>query len=210
MASRVVEIFQDQGLVERIKNRLPYLFELAELESSRGNKVGMEVGSLREKIIIALFIYKFGEENVETNIQITKAEIDVKIFGEPVSIKTITGPNLSGIKLRWTVDSTKAKEFAKSYQPYCDIVLVQVNWDSEGGFYYIPLESQQKVFDQLGRDKYIKLPKQGTNPRGIEITKEAMLRLVDSEMSKKIPVSWRKEGIQFSPYKRWIDLWRND
>lgn len=130
---------------------------------------------------------------METNIQITEPETDVKIFGEPISIKTITGRSFNGIKLRWTVDSTMAKEFMKSYQPYCDIVLVQVNWGYEGGFYYIPLESQQKVFDQLGRDKYIKLPKQGTNPRGIEITKEAMLRLIDSEISRNIPIIWQKK-----------------
>jgi len=70
MSSRLIEIFEDTKLVNRIKNKLPYLFQLAELESSRAGKIGMEVGSLREKIIIALLIYKFGEANVETNIPI--------------------------------------------------------------------------------------------------------------------------------------------
>ena len=68
MSSRLIEIFDDAKLVNRIKNKLPYLFQLAELESSRAGKIGMEVGSLRERIIIALLIYKFGEANVETNI----------------------------------------------------------------------------------------------------------------------------------------------
>ena len=70
MSSRLIEIFEDTKLVNRIKNKLPYLFQLAELESSRAGKIGMEVGSLRERIIIALLIYKFGEANMETNIQI--------------------------------------------------------------------------------------------------------------------------------------------
>ena len=70
MSSRLIEIFEDTKLVNRIKNKLPYLFQLAELESSRAGKIGMEVGSLRERIIIALLIYKFGEANVETNIPI--------------------------------------------------------------------------------------------------------------------------------------------
>ena len=70
MSSRLIEIFEDTKLVNRIKNKLPYLFQLAELESSRAGKIGMEVGSLREKIIVALLIYKFGEANVETNIPI--------------------------------------------------------------------------------------------------------------------------------------------
>lgn len=58
MARRLVEIFEDKKLVDKIGKRLPYLFQLAELESSRAGKVGMEVGSLREKIVIALLIYK--------------------------------------------------------------------------------------------------------------------------------------------------------
>ncbi len=45
MARRLVEIFEDKKLVDKIGKRLPYLFQLAELESSRAGKVGMEVGS---------------------------------------------------------------------------------------------------------------------------------------------------------------------
>ncbi|MHC1572466.1 MAG: ThaI family type II restriction endonuclease [Methanosarcinales archaeon] len=65
MPDRLAEAFTDEKLVDRIKTHLPYLFQLAELESSRAGKIGMEVGSLRERIIIALIIYKFGEANVE-------------------------------------------------------------------------------------------------------------------------------------------------
>jgi len=57
MPGQLIEIFKDKKLVNKIKTRLPYLFQLAELESSRAGKIGMEVGSLRERIIIALLIY---------------------------------------------------------------------------------------------------------------------------------------------------------
>ena len=90
-SNKLTEIFNDEKLVNKIKVRLPYLFQLAELESSRADRIGMEVGSLREKIIIALLIYKFGEENVETEIPITEPEIDVKLFGAPISIKSTKG-----------------------------------------------------------------------------------------------------------------------
>jgi len=83
MTSRLFEIFEDKELVGKIKKRLPYLFQLAELESSRAGKTGMQVGSLREKILIALLIYKFGENNVETDIPITEREIDVTLFWIP-------------------------------------------------------------------------------------------------------------------------------
>lgn len=177
MSSRLAEIFEDKELVNRIKNKLPYLFQIAELESSRAGKIGMEVGSLRERIIIALLIYKFGEENVETEIPITEPEVDVKLFGKPISIKTITGKGFSGVKLIWTVDTQKAREFRETYYPRCDILLVQINWGGVGGFYYIPVEAQQKLFDRIGRNKYIKLPKPGTNPRGVEISRKALSAL---------------------------------
>ncbi len=210
MPSRLIEIFEDKKLIEKIKRRLPYLFQLAELESSRAGKTGMEVGSLRERIIVALLIYKFGEANVETEIPITEREIDAKLFGEPLSIKTITGKSFGGVKLIWTVDAQKAKEFRKEYYPHCDILLVQINWDNLGGFYYIPLEIQKRLFDKIGRRKYIKLPKAGTNPRGVEITKEALSTLAKDDESRRIEISWQKVRINFNPYKKWVDLWRED
>ncbi len=210
MSSRLTEIFEDEKLVKRIKNKMPYLFQLAELESSRAGKIGMEVGSLREKIIIALLIYKFGEENVETEIPITEPEVDVRLFGEPISIKTITGKEFSGVKLIWTVDAQKAREFRDTYYPRCDILLVQINWGSTGGFYYIPVEAQQKLFDRIGRNRYIKLPKPGTNPRGVEISKEALSALTKDYLSKVIEINWQKARIDYDPYKRWIDYWRED
>jgi hypothetical protein len=57
MPGHLIEIFEDKNLVDKIKRRLPYLFQLAELESSRAGKIGMEVGSVRERIIVALLIY---------------------------------------------------------------------------------------------------------------------------------------------------------
>lgn len=89
MADHLDQIFLDAVLVNKIKTKLPCLFQLAEFESSRAGKIGMEGGSLREKIIIALLISKFGEENVSTEIPITEPEVDVKLFNEPLSIKTI-------------------------------------------------------------------------------------------------------------------------
>jgi len=48
--SRLIEIFEDEKLVIKIKKILPYLFQLAEIESSRAGRIGMEVGSMREKM----------------------------------------------------------------------------------------------------------------------------------------------------------------
>jgi hypothetical protein len=196
--------------VGKIKKRLPYLFQLAELESSRAGKIGMEVGFLRERIIVSLLIYKFGEANVKTEIPITEPEVDVSLFGQPISIKTITGNRLGGVKLIWTVDAQKAKEFRENYYPHCDILLVQISWNDKGGFYYIPLGAQERLFDKIGKKKYIKLPKLGTNPRGVEITKEALETLAKDKESRYIEINWQKAKIDYNPYKRWVDYWKED
>ena len=92
-----------------------------------------------------------------------------------------TNKEFSGVELIWTVDTQKARESRENYYRRCDALLVQVNWDAKGGFYYLPLEVQEKVFREIGRGKYIKLPKPGTNPRGVEITKEALAADEDSK-----------------------------
>ncbi|GHT34305.1 hypothetical protein FACS189427_01380 [Planctomycetales bacterium] len=124
----IKELFDDQALVEKIKVKLPKLFQIAELESSRDGKIGMEVGTMREKILTALLIYTFGEENVNSKIPTTEAEVDVKLFDEPVSVKTKTSKskNPGGFKLIWTVDEDKAAEFGKTYEPSCGMILVHM------------------------------------------------------------------------------------
>jgi hypothetical protein len=210
MENHLLEIFEDSKLVEKIKRRLPYLFQLAELESSRAGKVGMEVGSVRERIIVALLIYKFGDENVEAEIPITEPEVDVILYGSPISIKTITGKNLNGVKLSWTVDESKAKEFQNNYYPKCDVILIHINWNNFGAFYYIPLSVQEKVFREIGRENYIKLPKKGTNPRGTEITKIALSKLIEDDGTKKIEIFWAKQNLKFNAFTRWVELWREE
>ncbi len=201
-------MFDDKALVSKIQKRLPQLFRIAELECSRAGKIGMQVGSMREAIIIALLIFKFGEPNVETDIPITEPEIDAKVFGYPVSIKTITGRGFSGVKLIWTVDAQSALEFQTSYTPSCDILFTQILWGGRGGLYYIPLEIQRELINKIGRERYIKLPTLGTNPRGAEITKEALQNLILDRETRVIEINWEKPTINYDSYKRWVDYWR--
>jgi len=206
MAGRLLEIFSDENLIRLIKEKLPYLFQIAEKESSRAGKIGMQVGSVRENIVVALLAHKFGIDNIDTNIPITEPEVDAIVCGEPVSVKTITG-NLTGVKLIWTVDAEKALEFFNSYYPKYDILLVQIKWMTAGGIFYIPKEVQIQVFSDIGREKYLKLPKQGTNPRGVEITEEALTKAVKDSRTRAIPIHWQRRDIEFNLYERWLKLW---
>jgi len=64
--------------------------------------------------------------------------------------------------------------------------------------------------EKLGRNAYIKLPKAGTNPRGVELTKEALYQLINNRNTFSIPIVWKKETIDFKPYQRWIELWEQE
>ena len=207
---QINDLFKDLALVSKIQKKLPTLFQLAEKENSRDGKLGMEIGSTRERIIIALLLYQFGEKNVMTNIPITEKETDVFLFKKPISIKTVTNKKIVGVKLIWTVDGQKSLEFINSYKAECDLLFIHINWNSEGVFYLISREAQAEILSQHGKDFYFKLPKKGTNPRGVEITNQAFKELIKHHETKRIRINWvRNKQQDYNPYGRWVDLWEN-
>ncbi len=211
MNNKINEIFEKKEIIQKIKSKLPYLFQLAEIDNSRDGKLGMEVGSARERIVIAMLIYNYGEENVKTDIRITEKETDVIVFDKPISIKTFTNKKIVGVKLIWTVDALKALEFQKNYNPDCDILLVHINWGGKGAMYLLPKEAQQEVLKKLGRTTYFKLPKGGTNPRGVEISAEAINKLVQHTNTKMVTIEWnRDDSINYDAYDRWLEYWKKD
>ena len=202
----VRDLFIDKNTISEIQSKLPKLFRIAEIESSRAGKIGMEVGSLREKVIGGLLIYKFGESNVNTEIPITESETDVIVNRENLSIKTIT--KNGGVKAVWTVDAESSKNFIDNYAPKCNILLIQIWWgEDKNSFFFIPLEVQKEIFSALGKEKYLKMPKAGTNPRGVEFSKEVIHRMLQHPKTLKIKVNWIKQDIPYNVYKRWVDFW---
>lgn len=209
MAKEIYKVFSEKILISKIKEKLPFLFQLAEIDNSRDGKLGMEIGSARERIVIALLIYKFGEKNVKTDIAITESEIDVIVFDEPISIKTVTNKNVVGVKLIWTVDAQKALAFINNYSPECDMLFVHINWGGKGAMYLLSKEGQKEILKKYGKAFYFKLPKAGTNPRGVEITNEAINKLVEHSSTKKIEIDWsRYESLEYNSYTRWVDHWK--
>ena len=91
MSSVYSKLFDDNLIIKRVKNKLPHLFQLAELESSRNGKIGMEIGSVRERILIALLMYKFGIDIVDPDIPITASEVDVIVDNTPEFLWSFLG-----------------------------------------------------------------------------------------------------------------------
>jgi hypothetical protein len=56
--NKIYKLFDDLSIVKKIQEKLPTLFQLAEIDNQRDGKLGMEIGSAREKIIIAFWELK--------------------------------------------------------------------------------------------------------------------------------------------------------
>jgi len=115
------------------------------------------------------------------------------LFNKPVSIKTIKKKlttqksnklSGSGIKLIWTVDWEKVKNFCNIYEPKSELLLVEVVWEQTGGFYYIPLEVQKEIFELLGKEEYLFKHREGTNPRGVELSNKAIKMMLENDQTK--------------------------
>lgn len=213
MSSVYDKLFDDKLIVKRVKNKLPHLFQLAELESSRNGKIGMEIGSVRERILIALLMYKFGIDIVDPDIPITAPEVDVIVNDTPLSIKTMTtnSDRWGSIKLIWTVDAKKAVDFKNSYVPSCDMLVAKIRWNGTGKLLLFSKEAQRAVLNDIGRDRYIKLPKENTNARGVEITAEALFALESYEDTRCIDINFEREEIDYREiYTKWLDAWREE
>lgn len=207
------KLFDDELIVRRVKNKLPRLFQLAEFESSRNGKVGMEIGSVRERILIALLMYKFGIDIVDPDIPITAPEVDVYVDNTPLSIKTMTTKSnrYASVKLIWTVDHQKALDFKNTYVPSCDMLLAKICWGKTGKLLLFSKESQVKILNQIGRDKYIKMPKENTNARGVGISAAALTLLEKCEDTRIIDINFTRGKIDYREvYTKWLDAWRDE
>ena len=188
---------------------MPTLFNMVELENRRGNKLGMEVGTARERVLIALFMYVYGSRSVEFPPS-TSPELDVLVNDQPVSIKTKMNRGLSGVKLVWTVDWNKIEEFLKAYVPASHMLYVNIVWGETGKLFLIPMHAQQDILSKLTIDNYVKVPPRGTNPRGVELSKTAMQYLQTHSDTQPLPISWKRDNSLLGEqvlYDRWIRLW---
>ena len=57
---------------------------------------------------------------------------------------------------------------------------------------------------------YFRLPKPGTNPRGVEVSAEAMARFIADDRTLQIPIRWQSPSAPYNQYDRWIEYWRLD
>ena len=130
---------------EKIMKVLPTLFNMVELENKRGKRLGMEIGTARERILIAMFMYVYGDDKIDFP-QSTSPELDVLVDNHPVSIKTKSTSSLSGVKLVWTVDWEKVDEFLKIYHPKSHLLYVNIIWEKQVDSFWFPSRFKKRSF----------------------------------------------------------------
>lgn len=192
---------------------LPTLFNIVDKENRRGNKLNMGVGFARERILVALFMYVYGKGSVKFPAEISH-KMDIKVNGHPVSIKTKTGRGTAGVKLVWTSDREKINKFCSSYRPASELLYVNIIWNSTGRFYLVPLSAQIEIYNELTPEGYMKLPREGTNSRGVEISYKAMRKLLSHSATRSMEIQWNEDtslpgGKEWTPYKRWLESWES-
>tara|TARA_Y100001936_G_C16042769_1_gene652638 strand:- start:117 stop:761 length:645 start_codon:yes stop_codon:yes gene_type:complete len=209
MVKFIDEIFNDKKLIKKIQIKLPIMFQEIEISCMRGGKIGMEVGKYRERPIIALLIYKFGKDAVEYEISDTEPETDVIVSSEKISLKSISNSSLAGIKVSWTVDWDSVKKFIENFSPSTHLIIIQILWNKKGKIIFIPNQVQKNVLSKIGREKFFKVPKQGTNPRGVEFSKNAIQEMILEPETKEIEIEWKRSlELKYNPYEEWVEKWK--
>ena len=195
--------FDDQSFRNIIENNLPLLFKEAELETTRGGKIGMEVGTLRERILIACMIKCFGETKISTDFGVAESSKDVKVFEDIISIKTFSNDGYGGLKIFWASDNETVNKTIENYVPQNNLLITNIRWGKkEGGVFLIPLDVQNEFFQINGAKNYLK--KNSGNNRGISINKEILVSMLKDPRTKKIEIDWILHKIPFNIYERWI------
>lgn len=187
----VSEVFDDQYFINRIQTEMFGIILKADIEATQFSQSGLFKGTIRKKYIIDFLKDSIGEDNVE---RITdNPAYDVKIKSVPVKIRTITGK--AGIKIKWTTDRDKVVEFLGDYEPSHGMLLARKrktddNREYPSGFFYIPVNVQQRVFNEIGIQNYLNAPRPDTNSRGIELKRNAIETLLADPETKHINVNW--------------------
>lgn len=192
--SSIASVFREPELKKLVQENLPSLFKEARREAETYSNI-MNVGSHRKRKIINLLIKYIGNERIEDVFSSTMAEMDIKIDSIPISIKTISNNN--SLKVKWTMDYKIVAKIMTEYTPRYDIILARINWDMNdryqpSGLFFIPKQTQTNIMQRLGRENYLRPPKEGTNSRGVSLTKQAYEAWLTDTSTIRIAVDWKQ------------------
>ena len=184
----VIKQTNNTYLIQLFENKmsLPKLIKLyhaSQMEHKRNGRLTADVGMSREKDIIAYMKYILGE-TVNYKIDNEKEE-DVLCDGRKISIKHSSVKTLSNasIKLQWTENKERQKQFIKTFKFTCDLLIVYVRFKETGGeieILYCTVDILNELLDEFKETKEdVFKMRENSNGRGIEFSRnffEAMIK----------------------------------
>ena len=185
MSDLIRQLLTDPSYVKIIQQKLPPAFQTVE-DELKGNPA---VGLLREQIILGMLIAFLGEASVKLIKSGVNPDIDCYVDSEPLSIKTVSFSG--GIRLKWTSNAVKAKEFIDSYKPTSHLLVIRVAWGEKGTIRFITLDIQQLIFSKIGVVRYLDY-RGTTNTRGVNLSPEAEQALNQHPLSVNLPILWER------------------
>lgn len=159
------------------------LYQSSQTECSRSSGLTPEVGSSRERDLIASLA---SNPMLDVKYDISnEREEDVVIDNNNISIKHSSNKNnsQSGIKIIWTVDIDKRNDFLKHFVFNCDLIIVYVRFDKtlENGHFEIVYISRDELILQQTNSNTSQEPifkcLEG-NSRGIEFEKKFFEKII--------------------------------
>jgi hypothetical protein len=201
MSNLISRLLTNPSYTEIIQQKLPPAFQTVEAEL-KGNPA---VGLLREQVILGMLIAFLGKASVRLIESGVNPDIDCYVDSEPLSIKTVS---LSGgIRLKWTSNAVKAKEFMDTYKPTSHLLIIRIVWRETGEIRFTPLDIQQELFRRIGAVRYLDY-RGTTNTRGVNLSLEAERALNQHSQSISLPIYWAKSEAIINPIDKWTDYWR--
>lgn len=210
MITQLRSLFHKRDVVSYIQKVLPDLFYKAEMECTRGGKIGPEVGCLREQQLVSMLKYFLPKGNVNEDVPSMMPEVDVEISGKPLAIRT--AKDINGVKASWKVDPIQVENFINTYRPKADLLFVHVQWGKNDLFekypsiYHVPIEAAIMVHTRLGKG-YLVPPKKGTDSKGIQFSRRAIMELLNHPLTAVMSVEWIRPTYKHDPLHRWFKMW---
>ncbi|MHA1723393.1 MAG: ThaI family type II restriction endonuclease [Promethearchaeota archaeon] len=184
-------IFNNIEFINKIKKRLPKLIYDLDSAFRKGGKLSPDIGNLREKMMIGILKKQYPNK-IKYNFESQESELDFKFEDENISFKTSISKRF---KLIWTANYRKAIEFYENFIPSCSIILLLFQKKARGLYYFL-LKLLIVTHNKLN-ELFLKKPKKGTNPRGVELSTKAFNEMIKSPLYKKISIDW--ENIEKGP-----------
>lgn len=201
MNGLIEQLLTSSRYIKTIQQNLPPAFQTVE-DELRGNPA---LGLLREQVILGMLVAFLGEKHIELVPSGVNPDIDCYVDSAPLSIKTVSSS--SGIRLKWTSNEVKAKQFMDGYQPMSDLLVVRIIWKKLGGIQFISQDIQKLVFHQIGVSRYLDY-RGATNTRGVNLSPEAEQSLYRHPHMVNLPILWERTTEIINPIGKWIDYWR--